>query len=62
MEWVRFFRERGGVCSQDQLRSGRGELCEASDREIFVIQRGIVAQDVVGLEEVVSRILVYYIV
>jgi len=37
------------VRAQDQLLGCRRELCEASDGQIFVVEVGIVAQDLVGL-------------
>lgn len=44
-----FFRDRGGVITQDKTGSGGGEFWETSDRKIFVVDGGIVQQNLSGL-------------
>lgn len=37
------------VCADDQFLGCGGELCETTDREVFVVEGGIVVDGVIGL-------------
>lgn len=39
----------GGLGAQDELLSGGGEFSKTSDRQVFVVEVGILTDDVVGL-------------
>ncbi len=43
------FRKSCRVSAQDELCSGRGEGCETGDGEVFVIQGGVVAEELISL-------------
>jgi hypothetical protein len=41
--------QRGAVCAEYQLLRGRSEVCKACNGQVFVVEVGVVADDVVGL-------------
>ena len=44
------FLDCGAPWAENEFLSGRGELGETSDGEIFMIEVGVFPQDLVGLE------------
>ena len=43
-------RDGGRVGAEDELGSSSSEVGEAGDGEVFVVEGGVVAEDLVGLE------------
>ena len=44
-----FLRDRGGVITQDETGGRGGELWKTSDRKVFMVDGGIVQQNLSGL-------------
>lgn len=45
------FGDDGGVFAEDEFLGGRGEVGEAGDGEVFVVEVGVFAEEFVGLEK-----------
>lgn len=43
------FLEGGAVGAEDKLLRGRGEVSQAGDGQVLVVEVGVVAEDLVGL-------------